>query len=233
MSPETRRQTEHSSASDYDLPFDSTLGWPVHGVIVRKGPESTGLFKRGGEFETTSPRHVYFALRSSEDRRISDVPFTEMEETPITAWARSTLQGVLARPIVQELAQRLRDDPQKTALVARIERLESKIEELASELKSRPTVNTVSLVDLGDDDFSLRQPIMIVIEQYEDEVTASWPEVEAFGSGSSAAEAILALKRDIVALFKDLQISLDSDLGVLPAAWKRTLKGVVVERGTT
>ncbi len=66
----------------------------------------------------------------------------------------------------------------------------------------RPAVLPATIIDLGTPSLRLTQSVPIIIEQYEDQVTASWPEVEAFGAGDSDVEAIVALKRDIVALYR-------------------------------
>ena len=67
----------------------------------------------------------------------------------------------------------------------------------------------------------------IVIEEYPDETVARWPEVEAFGSGATEAEAIAILKQDIVSLFEDLVAFSDDELGKLPRGWKRILLRII------
>ena len=231
MKPEPKQPSGSVSEVEHGFLVDSTLGCLYHSVVARKGTEPLALIKCASESEYSWVHPGRIALRIGEMRRGSDVGFLGTHEAPITAWARNVLQGIMAKPLVEQLAARLVDTPQENVVAARIELLEHKVEELASELKSRPVVSSATLLDLGEEGIVLRQPIQVVIERYEEEVTASWPEVEAFGSGDSVSEAILALKRDIVTLHKDLQSTPDNELGALSLGWKRTLQMVVAERG--
>src|SRR5688572_18665080 len=51
-------------------------------------------------------------------------------------------------------------------------------------------VFSTSLVDLGDDHVRLAHPLVVVVEDHGEEIVASWPEVEAWGSGATEAEAL-------------------------------------------
>ena len=94
----------------------------------------------------------------------------------------------------------------------------------------QPVVRFATLVALGIQRLSLTRAVLIVIEEHEDEVTASWPEVEAFGAGRSPDEAILALQRDIVALYDDLHDMPDAELGPLLLDHKRILNRMIARR---
>ncbi|MCL4552883.1 MAG: hypothetical protein M1305_04940 [Candidatus Marsarchaeota archaeon] len=138
------------------------------------------------------------------------------------------LQPRMTRVVPERLVAQAVVSKLFSSLNARISTLRQQVEEVSTELRNRPVVKTATLLDLGVTELSLLMPIQIVIEEYQEEVTASWPEVEAFGSGDSVSEAILALKRDIVALYDDLHATSDGDLGTLPVIWKRILEGLVV-----
>lgn len=154
------------------------------------------------------------------------------QENPFSARLRVVLQDALTGPTIERL---LRSDVERYSVQLvgeRIDRLETRVSELIADLKSRPERSNASIVDLNNDGLVLLQPLMIVIEQYADEVTATWPEVEAFGSGASPSEAILSLKKDIGALYFDLESAQEEELGTLALAWKRTLGRVIVPNGT-
>lgn len=231
MKPETKQPSGSVSEVEHGFLAGSTPQFFYYSVGARKGADPLALIRCAGESEYSWVHPERTALRFGEMRRVSDVGFVGTQETPITAWVRNTLRGIMAKPVVEQLVARLVDDPQENAVVARIELLEHKVEELASELKCRPVVSSAMLLDLGEEGIVLRQPIQVVIERYEEEVTASWPEVEAFGSGDSVSEAILALKRDIVTLHSDLRSTPNNELGALSLGWKRTLQMVIAERG--
>ncbi len=105
----------------------------------------------------------------------------------------------------------------------RLSVLEKRLEELNDELRTRPIVRNTNLWELNSEKYRLAHPINVVIEEYPDEIAARWPEVEAFGSGTTEAEAIAILKQDIVSLFEGLIASSDDELGKLPQGWKRIL----------
>ncbi len=98
---------------------------------------------------------------------------------------------------------------------------------------SRPArvVFSSSIADLGSASFRLKQPLTIVLEDFGDEIVASWPEVEAWGAGATDADAINDLKGKIVALHEDLRVAPDDKLGKLPLRWKRALAAAVERRG--
>ncbi len=86
---------------------------------------------------------------------------------------------------------------------------------------------SVSLVDIGDERFRLKYPLIIMLEDYASEIIASWPEVEAWGAGSSEAMAINALKDDMVRLCEELLLASTEKLGKLPRRWVMSLKASV------
>lgn len=92
---------------------------------------------------------------------------------------------------------------------------------------SGPRVWSVSLAHLGTPELSLRVPLVVTIEDHGTEFLASWPEVEAWGSGASEAEALNELKDEIVRLHADLSGSDEASLGKLPRRWKAALDAVI------
>ncbi len=80
-----------------------------------------------------------------------------------------------------------------------------------------------TISELGESGLSLHGPLTITLEDYGDEVVASYPEVEAFGSGPTEADALNALKDEIAQLYSELVAAPDSKLGKLPRRWKRAL----------
>jgi hypothetical protein len=123
--------------------------------------------------------------------------------------------------LVESVADQLRD------LQAKVAAVQDKLDEISEEIRQRPVVRPVTIVDLGTPALCLTQAVHIVIEQYDDEITASWPEVEAFGAGDSDGEAIVALKRDIVALYEDLAAMPETKLGPLLLDQKRILNRMI------
>ncbi len=89
---------------------------------------------------------------------------------------------------------------------------------------------STSMVDLGDEHLTLRTPLSVVVEADDEEAVASWPEIEAFGSGSTGAEALNDLKDEIIRLYRDLEATPDVELGRLPLRWKRALRLAVAPR---
>jgi len=90
-----------------------------------------------------------------------------------------------------------------------------------------PRVYSTSVADLGYPPLRLRQPLVVVVEDFGDEVVASWPEVEAWGAGSTAADAINCLKQEIAALYGELRRIPERRLGKLPRRWKQALSVVI------
>lgn len=118
---------------------------------------------------------------------------------------------------------------EQAAVRTEVAHLRAELAELREDLRSRPTVKGAVLLDLAGEGLELLQPVPVVIEEYEEEVVASWPEVETYGSGDTISEAITELKGEIASLYRDLVSSTDEQLGRLPRGWKRVLVCVVRE----
>lgn len=83
-----------------------------------------------------------------------------------------------------------------------------------------------TISELGESGLALRSPLTVTLEDYGEEIVASYPEVEAFGSGSTEADAINALKDEISSLYSELIGAPEKTLGKLPRRWKRALCAV-------
>jgi hypothetical protein len=70
---------------------------------------------------------------------------------------------------------------------------------------------------------------MVILEEYpsEENITARFSEIGAFGEGATEREAILNLKRDIVNLFEELSGEDPEKLGPLPQSWLRILNKMI------
>ena len=98
------------------------------------------------------------------------------------------------------------------------------------ELREKPITKQTQLVEIGEG-LEVISPIPVVIEEYNDEVIASFAEIEAFGAGSCEAESIADLKKKIREIFFELEEVDDDELGKLPLSWKRVLLKVVKKIG--
>jgi len=83
-----------------------------------------------------------------------------------------------------------------------------------------------TISELGESGLALRSPLTVTLEDYGEEIVASYPEVEAFGSGTTEADAINALKDEISGLYTELAATPENKLGKLPRRWKRALCAV-------
>lgn len=100
-----------------------------------------------------------------------------------------------------------------------------------AELLDPPRKWTTQIRDLGDENYELLEPILVLVEEYpqDDAVIARFPELEAFGEGTTDAEAIFNLKLAILDLYDELtETDLDL-LGETPQAWLRILTKVIAK----
>lgn len=88
-----------------------------------------------------------------------------------------------------------------------------------------------TVADLGNPALVLRTPLIVTLEDFGEEIVASYPEVEAFGSGTTEADAINALKDEVSGLYSELASVPDNKLGKLPRRWKRALCAVAHPTG--
>lgn len=96
------------------------------------------------------------------------------------------------------------------------------------ELCDKPILKETWLYEI-DETMEVLQPIPIVIEELEEEVVASFPEIETYATGVNEAEAINNLKKSIAELYRDLMNDVDNELGKMPKIWKRVLGKLIKE----
>lgn len=119
-----------------------------------------------------------------------------------------------------------------TSLISDFAGLKRSIEELKSlfsDLSAKPITYSTKIYDLGTDELTLKRPLDIVIEQYEDECISRIPELEVFGSGYTESISIAELKKEMIILYLDLIGSDINTLGALPKMWLRILEPIIVK----
>lgn len=101
--------------------------------------------------------------------------------------------------------------------------------QLRTEVQERPKQTLCQINDLGEAEYSLKQTLLIPVEEYEAEenFVARYPELELIGEGPTEAEAILNLRIAILDLFDELHEEDANDLGALPLSWLRILDNLV------
>lgn len=96
----------------------------------------------------------------------------------------------------------------------------------ACHAEPEPTLKAIFLTAIGD--WSLVEPICVVLEDHGSEFIASWDEIEVFGSGTTEVEAISDLERSIADTWRNLTLSPDATLGPRTRRWKTLLSALVV-----
>lgn len=104
------------------------------------------------------------------------------------------------------------------------------VKELRSELRSRPIASSVLLSNLNTNSLSVQNPISIILEEYDEECLAIWPEVNAHGLGSTLNEAISDLKQNIENLFFNLSNRDEESLGELASETLNTLNSYIYKK---
>ena len=110
-----------------------------------------------------------------------------------------------------------------------IRELLEEVKELRTELSGRPLVSTILLSNLSDVRVTVVNPISVIVEEYDEECLARWPEVNAYGIGSTLSEAIHYLKDNIVELYYDLANRDEEILGDIADETLRTLRSYIRE----
>lgn len=103
-------------------------------------------------------------------------------------------------------------DPRAQLIAGELGRLRVEVAEIKALIADRPIVRQAFLMTLGARPFQLTRAIPIVLEEYEDETLARWPEVQATGRGATEALAIESLRSDIEYLYGDLSQSSTEEL---------------------
>jgi len=104
------------------------------------------------------------------------------------------------------------------------------IDRLYEEFTERPIIKETIIFDI-DEDLEVITPLPIVIEESDDEVVASFPEIEVFAVGVGEAEAINNLKIQIKELYLELVATPQGQLGKIPRTWRRILEKVIRKVG--
>jgi len=84
----------------------------------------------------------------------------------------------------------------------------------------------IPLNSLKHPKYHLRVPVHITLEFEEDNVIASFDDIEAFSYAETNSEAINRLCEEIVQLYEDLQED-EENLGPLPQKWLHYLKEII------
>lgn len=84
----------------------------------------------------------------------------------------------------------------------------------------------IPLNSLKHPKYRLKAPVHINLEYVEDQVVASFDDIEAFAYAETESEAINQLSEEIVSIYEDLQKDEDN-LGPLPNKWWQYLKEIV------
>jgi len=121
---------------------------------------------------------------------------------------------------------------QVESVVSELKQCKEGISTILNELRGRPITKQTELFEI-DETLELIRPIPVVIEEYDDEVIATFPEIEAVGAGLCESEAIINLKKEIRKIFFELEGVSDNKLGRLPLGWKRVLLKVVKKIGSS
>jgi hypothetical protein len=114
-------------------------------------------------------------------------------------------------------------------LSATVETLVNQTHVLQAEARARPIKWTTQIYDLGEQQYILLEPLLVLIEEYPDEgnVIARLPELETFGEGSTISEALLGLKNAMLDLYDELINEESQSLGNLPQTWLRILQRII------
>jgi hypothetical protein len=117
----------------------------------------------------------------------------------------------------------------ESIILDRLETLTNQTGQLKADAQERPVKYNTQIRDLGDDNYSLVEPLILSVEEYtsEDIVIASFPEIEVFGEGVTEAEALTNLKLAILDLYEELIDTSPDELGELPKAWLSILQKII------
>ena len=155
----------------------------------------------------------------------------------ISQWQRTQLGKWTLTYDIQEQIAKILDQLDALSvdvswMKSELDRCKRSITKLHEKLETRPIVKQTNITEIGDG-FQVKMPIPVTIEEYGDEVIASFPEVEVFGSGTTEAEAISRLKKEIMELYNELLKTPKNELGYLPLAWLRVMDVTIEKNGQT
>lgn len=142
----------------------------------------------------------------------------------------STQRSVTEIPRVEEMFyQGSTTESTESSILERLETLTNQTGQLRVDVQDRPVKYNLQVRDLGDENYTLNEPLIVSIEEYpgEDAVIASFPEIEVFGEGVTEAEALMNLKWAVLDLYEELIESASDELGDLPKAWLSILRKII------
>ncbi len=93
---------------------------------------------------------------------------------------------------------------------------------------SKVRVSYRSLTSLGNSKFKLKEPIIVVITETDDEVIAEFPEAEIAVSEDSVGQALAWLRRRIIGSYTRFKANYDK-LGPVPARQLKVLEKYIAE----
>jgi hypothetical protein len=141
----------------------------------------------------------------------------------------STQRSGTEIPRVEEMFYGSTTESTESGILERLETLTNQTGQLRVDAQIRPVKYNSQIRDLGDENYSLNEPLMVSIEEYpgEDTVIASFPEIEVFGEGATESEALTNLKWSMLDLYDELIESAPDELGDLPKAWLSILQKII------
>ncbi len=112
-------------------------------------------------------------------------------------------------------------------LLHEVQVLSDDVKILRDELANRPLASSFLLNELINNELLLSHPISVILEETPEECLARWPEVNAFGIGTTVNEAIHNLKVNICELYKDLSSRDSKILGEMAMDFLRILRAYI------
>lgn len=109
-------------------------------------------------------------------------------------------------------------------------RLQAEVAALRERIEDRPVAYNAQIHALGDPRYSLRHPLLVTIEDYDEEVVASMPEFDLYASGVSDSLALMGLKAEIVSTYERLTELGADKLGPLAFQCLEAMKKVIEPR---
>lgn len=175
--------------------------------------------------------YVSSVLEGPKTRFPARHPFSDPRSMFLADWARtvlaSTTGGSESDKHIAQLRDKIDDLSSSMELLRNdVASCRACLDSLYSAVTDKPLIKETRLVEIAAE-LEVIEPIPVVIEESEDEVVASFPELEVFAVGASEAEAISSLKTEIRGLYYELVDTPDEQLGRVPQTWKRVLAKVV------
>ena len=183
----------------------------------------TSRSKEPPQFPSLQAGRIYYTFRAHPRTPLDALELT-MTELSRHASIAEELSSVKAAHELRMLASSVEH------MKRELSSCKEKIDSLHRMLEERPIVRHTKIFDLGCG-LHVVEAIPVVIEETEDEVIASFPEIEVFGVADTESEALLKLKKNIVDLYYDLINTTQDELGELPLSWLRVLKRILIHNG--